>query len=200
MTGLVDQVLQWTGSHAHLAGLVVLLVAFAESLAGVGLLVPGAVILFGVGALIAAGALPLWSTLIWAAAGAAAGDGLSYWLGRHYGDQVRQMWPFRAFPGWLDKAESFCHRHGGKSIVLGRFVGPLRPVVPVMVGMLGMTPGRFFAFMLPATVAWAPAYLLPGMAVGASLTLAGEVAARLAILLAALGAAAWLLFGTTRFT
>ncbi len=174
----------------------VTLVAFAESLAFFGLLVPGAAVMFAAGALIANGALDFWSTCFWAIAGAVVGDGLSYWLGRRYRRHVAALWPFRRHPELLARGEAFCLRHGGKSILLGRFVGPVRPVVPIVAGMLDMRPLTFYLTNVASAIAWAPAYLLPGMAFGASLALAGAVAGRLALLLTGVVLGAWLLAAT----
>jgi len=186
--------------HPHWAGAVIALVAFSESLALVGLLVPGAAILFAAGALIASGALAFWPMCLWAIAGAILGDGVSYWLGRHYRSHVRDLWPFRKHPGLLDRGEAFLHRHGGKSIILGRFVGPVRPVIPIVAGMLDMPPTRFYTINVLSAIGWAPAYLLPGMAFGASLALAGAVSGRLALLVGLLVGIAWLLTLAVRYT
>ena len=159
-----------------------------ESLAVVGLIVPGAVLMVAAGALIGVGAVEFWPLLIAAIIGAVVGDGVSFWLGRHYQDRLRRMWPFSRYPHWLARGERYFDRHGGKSIVLGRFVGPVRPFVPVVAGMLGMRPRYFYGVNLLSALLWAPCYLLPGMAFGASLALAGEVAARLVVILLLLGA------------
>jgi len=186
MAGLIGAAMQWVGAHPDLAGLVIGIVACAESLAVVGLVVPGAAVMLAAGALIGAGALGFWNVFAWAVAGAILGDGLSYWLGHHYRGRLRDMGPFRRHPEWLARAEAFFRRHGGKSVVLGRFVGPVRPLIPVVAGMLGMRPAAFYGMNVLSALGWAPAYLLPGMAFGASLALAGQVAARLAALVALL--------------
>jgi len=67
--------------------------------------------------------------------------------------------------------------------VVGRFIGPLRPVIPVTAGMLGLAPRRFLLVDIPACVVWTPAYLIPGMLFGASLEVASEYAGRLSLLL-----------------
>lgn len=193
MHDFLEQVLQWVAAHPHLAGLFIFLLSFAESLAGIGLLVPGAFIMFGLGALIALGSLEFWPIYLWSVGGAIIGDGLSYWLGHHFHQQMRALWPFRNHPDVLEKGERFFHRHGGKSVLLGRFIGPLRPVIPVVAGMLDMPAVRFYIVNIVSAFAWAPLYLLPGMAFGASLALAGEVAGRLALLIVLLLAAGWLL-------
>ena len=173
----------WLAAHPGWAGLGVFLIAFGESLALVGLIVPGTVLMFGVGALIAVGAVGFWPAVGWAFAGAVAGDAVSFWLGRRYGGRLRGVWPLSRHPELLDKGVGFFRRHGGKSVLLGRFFGPVRPVIPAVAGMLHMAPGRFLAFNVASALLWAPAYLLPGIALGASLSLAAEVAGRLALLL-----------------
>jgi len=81
-------------------------------------------------------------------------------------------------------------------------VGPVRPVIPVVAGMMGMTPARFTVANVVSALLWAPAYILPGILVGASVKLAAETTIRLAIvLLGLLGAvwlAAWLVGGAFR--
>lgn len=169
------------------------MVAAGESLAVVGLVVPGAAIMIAAGSLIALGPLAFWPTLFVAIAGAITGDGVSYWFGHHYRERLRTFWPFRSHPQWLSRGEAFFERHGGKSILFGRFIGPVRPITPVVAGMMGMRPVAFYGVNVLSALAWGPAYLLPGIAFGASLALAGAVAARLAILLLVSVASAWAL-------
>ena len=157
-----------------------------------GLVVPGATIMVAAGALVALGAMNFWTTALLGMVGAIAGDWFSFWIGRRYRGRLRGVWPFARHPQWLSRGEDFFYRHGGKSVVLGRFVGPVRAFVPIVAGMLGMRPASFYAMNALAGVAWAPAHLLAGMAFGASLALAGVVATRLAALLLLLVALTWL--------
>ncbi len=178
---------------------VVFLVSFSESLALVGLLVPGTVIMFGVGAIVATGSLRLVPVLLLAISGAIAGDGVSYWLGRHYKESLEDIWPFCRYPEMLTKGAAFFYRHGGKSVLLGRFVGPVRPVIPVVSGMLGMRPIQFTVVNLFSAIGWALVYILPGLFFGTSLTVAGAVSTRLAVVALVLAAAIWgLIWGCHR--
>ena len=183
--------LDWLTNHPTWSGLAVFLIAFGESLLAVGLVVPGVVMMFGVGTLIAMGIMNLWITLVWAFAGAVAGDGLSFWLGRHYQGRLREMWPLRRYPVLMARGEQFFQKHGGKSILFGRFVGPVRPFIPAIAGMLGMPPLRFVTINVLSALAWAPAYTLPGVVFGASLGMASEIASRLTVLALAVLAILW---------
>lgn len=186
MTSTLLYFAQWIGHHPTLAGVIIFLVALSESLALLGLVVPGALMMTAAGALIGIGALQFWPIFGWSVAGAIAGDGISFWLGFHYRDGLRRIRPFRAHPEWVARAEDFIQTHGGKSVLLGRFIGPIRPIVPAVAGMMGMKPPLFVGINIISAFAWAPIYLLPGMAFGASLALAGQVSSRLAALFALL--------------
>ena len=193
MAETFQQLLTWVSANPHWAGAIVFLMAFAESLAVVGMVVPGVAVMFAVGALIGAGALDFQAMVLWAVLGAVAGDGLSFWLGKRYQRQLTRLWPFNRHPAMLEKGVAFFQRYGGKSVAIGRFFGPVRAVIPLVAGMMNMSTGAFLLANVISALAWAPAYLLPGMAFGASMELASEVALRLVILLVVLLASLWFL-------
>jgi len=184
----------WISQHPGLAGLAIFISSFAESLAFVGLFIPGAALMMTAGALIANGALSFWGTMLWAVCGAVLGDGISYWFGRYFKDNIRFLPLFNRHPEIFDRVELFFQRHGGKSVFFGRFIGPIRPIIPIVAGMLEMKPGPFTIYNVISALCWAPAYLLPGIAFGASLSLAGEVAGRLAVFFVIIVIISWLAF------
>jgi len=157
----------------------------------VGLLVPGTVIMIGIGAVVATGSLGLLPILLLAMAGAIGGDSISYWLGRHYKERLVEIWPFSRYPEMLKKGAAFPRRHGGKSVLFGRFVGPVRPVIPVVAGMLGVSPMRFGIVNVLSAIGWALVYILPGVFFGTSLAVAGAVSTRLAVLVFILVMGIW---------
>jgi undecaprenyl-diphosphatase len=150
--------------------------------------------MFGFGALIATGTLSFWPVFWWAVAGAVVGDGLSFWLGRRYQEGLRKIWPFNRYPETLYRGIGFFEKYGGKSVAIGRFFGPVRAIIPLVAGMMGMTPWRFFIANLSSAFIWAPAYLLPGIVFGASLELASEVAFRLVTLMVMVLILGWGIF------
>lgn len=177
--------------HAGLAYGAVFLATLLESLALIGMVIPGTMILFGVGAIVATGSLNLMPVLLLAAAGAIAGDGFSFWLGHHYQQGLNRMWPFSRYPAVLANAAIFFRRHGGKSVLFGRFAGPTRAVIPLAAGMLGMRPLHFVIVNVLSSIGWSLACVLPGVFFGTSLVMAGEVSMRLAALLFLTVAATW---------
>jgi membrane protein DedA with SNARE-associated domain len=174
------------------AGFWVFVMCFVESLAFVGILIPGIIILFGLGALISLGALDMLPIWLWGSLGAFVGDLVSYAIGRRYRSHLAEIWPFSRFPQMLERGRDYFNVHGPKSVAIGRFIGPLRPVIPVTAGMMGLTPRRFFLVDIPACVIWTPSYLIPGMLFGASLEVASEYAGRLSLVLIIGAVVLWL--------
>lgn len=191
-SGWTQELLNWVSSNPGWTSVLVFLIACVESLVVIGILVPGIIILFGVGAMIGLGAIDMAPIWIWGSAGALTGDLASYLAGHRYREHLVDTWPFSRYPAMLKRGTEFIHRHGAKSIIAGRFIGPLRPFIPATAGMLGMTPGRFIRVDIPACILWSPAYLLPGMLFGASLELATEYAGRMTLVLVILFMSLWL--------
>jgi membrane protein DedA with SNARE-associated domain len=180
------------GRHPQAALAFVGVVAFTESLAIVGTLVPAAVVMFGAGALAGHGTLSLPLVLAVAAAGAVAGDALSYELGRHQEQRVRAWGVFRRHAERIGKAEAFIARHGAASVVMARFTGAVRAFVPLLAGFARMPPWKFYLTNVASALLWAPVHILPGVVFGASLQLAEAASGRLALLAVILLALLWL--------
>lgn len=153
---------EWLANNTEWLAATVALFAFLESLAIAGIIIPGVAMLFGIAALAGLSDTPLIHVLLAAFAGAVAGDVLSFYLGRHFHDRIRTVWPFSRYPEALSKGEHFFNKYGAISVVIGRFVGPLRPVLPLTAGMLGMPAVRFISVNIASAIAWAPFYILPG--------------------------------------
>jgi membrane protein DedA with SNARE-associated domain len=172
---------------------VIFLVAFVESLAGIGLIIPGTLILFSLGALVGLGALDFWTATLACTLGAICGDLLSFWVGYKFRHRILKVWPFSKYPQAFDYCHKVFDKHGGKSYFFGRFFGPLRAFMNLIAGMMEMPWPRFGLLCVIACSLWAPLYLAPGIAFGTSIELAGEAAGRLVIVLIGVGAVALLL-------
>jgi len=194
MDALLQDFVNWIGQHPYAFIIAVYFISLMESLVVLGLLIPGAALLFGAGALMATGALPIIPIMLSSSAGALSGDFISFLIGHHYQQRLRVIWPFRRYPRLVNRGVDFFVKHGGKSVFMARFIGPIRPIVPAIAGMLNMRTSRFLAVDITASILWAPVYILPGMVFGASLGLAAEVAGRLVVLLVVVAGIAWLGF------
>ncbi len=148
--------------HLGLIGYwLVLLVSFAESLAFVGEFVPGGILVILAGFLSAQGYLDLGDLIWFAAIGAILGDSLSYWLGSKGTRFFRNENRFLKL-SHIEKGEQFFKKHGEKSILLGRFIGPMRPIVPFVAGLVRMRQRTFLIWNIVSGFLWAAGYLLLG--------------------------------------
>lgn len=156
-------ILQFVETHPNSAAAFVFVLAFGESLAFVSLFLPFFAILFGMGTIIAPFSLVYFFTIATSAAvGAALGDWLSYWIGFHYHERVRQMWPINKYPDLIDKGHVFFEKYGAWAVVLGRFTGPLRASVPIVAGITEMPWWRFQIANWSSAFLWAVVVLAPG--------------------------------------
>lgn len=158
----------WLNQHPHWAGIFTFLISFSESLAVIGSIVPGSVTMTAIGMLIGAGVIPCVSTFIWAILGAIAGDSASYFLGFYYHEKIAEYWPFRKYPNMLISGKAFFAQHGGKSVFIGRFLGPLRSIIPVIAGMMRMPNNRFLIANISSAILWSFLYILPGIIIGSA--------------------------------
>ena len=184
----IDTLLAWIAAHPVLAGLVVFAIAFCDSLIILGTIVPALPLMIAVGVLIGMGELSGPYAVACAALGAFAADGLSYWIGRRWGERLRGVWPFSRFPQLLDRGELLFRRNAFKSILVARYVGAIRPFVPAIAGMAQMPLQRYVQASSIACLSWAVLFLLPGWVLGQAYDAVAAVAGRLFLVVGLLGA------------
>lgn len=148
----------------------VAVLAYLEAAAFIGLLVPGELTVVLGGAIARDGDISIFRLflLVWLAA--AAGDTTGYLLGRRLGIGflVRHGPRFHITPAMIARVEAIFAMHGGKAIILGRFIGVARAITPFLAGTSTLTFRRFLAFDIPGAGAWAAAFLAVGYLVATS--------------------------------
>lgn len=195
-----DNLLAWIGAHPVAAGALVFLIAFCDALIIVGAIVPALPLMIAIGVLIGMGQIVGPYAVLCAAAGAFCGDGLSYWVGRRWGDGLRGVWPFRRYPGLLERGETLFRRNANKSLLIARYVGAVRPFVPAIAGMAGMPLLRYVRISVFACLSWAVLFLLPGWALGEAYEAVAVVADKLALALLGLVAVLALVWALVLYT
>ncbi len=178
-----DSLLAWIGAHPVAAGAAIFAVAFCDALIVLGAVVPALPLLLPVGILIGMGEISGPYALACAALGAFVGDAIGFWVGRRWGDRLRGVWPFARYPQLLERGETMFRRNGARSIFIARFVGPIRPFVPAVAGMLKMPLQRYAPASAFAAVSWAALFLAPGWILGQAYDAVAAVAGQLAIVL-----------------
>ncbi|MFF7106315.1 bifunctional DedA family/phosphatase PAP2 family protein [Pseudomonas sichuanensis] len=167
----LDSLTSWLGANPQWLGLAIFVVACVECLAIAGIIVPGTVLLFAVAVLAGSGTFSLGETLLLGFLGGLLGDAISYAVGKYFHQNIRRLPLLRSHPEWIGSAEAYFQRYGIASLLVGRFIGPLRPMLPMVAGMFDMPLPRFIAVSLVAGAGWSVAYLLPGWATGAAMRL-----------------------------
>jgi undecaprenyl-diphosphatase len=151
-------------SLGHGAYLLVAFMAMAETAAFLGFIAPGEfAVIFG-GVLAGEGTLSivLLIGIVWAAA--VAGDSIGFMIGRRFGRAfaVRHGPKVRLTEERIRKVEEYFAHHGGKTIIIGRWIGFVRPLMPFTAGTSGLAYGRFLPYDIVSAGLWTSTFSLLG--------------------------------------
>ena len=162
--------------------------AFAETGAFIGLVAPGETVMLLGGAVAGQGTINLYLLIALAWTMACAGDVTSFFLGRRLGrDFLLKHGPRFGFSHErLEQVESFFSRHGGKTILLGRFVGFVRAFAPFIAGSSGMRFRQFFPYSVLGCGIWVSLTVVIGYVFSKSIETAIDYAGKGAVILGAL--------------
>jgi membrane protein DedA with SNARE-associated domain/membrane-associated phospholipid phosphatase len=140
------------------------LAAFLETGAFVGLILPGETAVILAGAVAGQGATSIEVTIAVVWVGAFAGDSTSFWIGRKLGRGfvLRHGGKLRITESRLETVEGYYERYGGRTIIIGRFIGLVRALAPFVAGTSGWRYRDYFAYGLIGTLLWAIAFCLVG--------------------------------------
>jgi membrane-associated protein len=155
----LGQLISQYGTWTHL---ILFLIVFCETGLVVTPFLPGDSLLFAAGTFAALGALDLWLVILLLIIAAIAGDTVNYWIGAYIGP--------RAFRGdirflrkeYLDRTHAFYEKHGGKTIIMARFVPIIRTFAPFVAGVGAMSYPRFITYNVVGAVLWVGLFVLGG--------------------------------------
>jgi membrane-associated protein len=174
MSGLMDLVLRLDHHLAVLTaeyGVWTYAILFAVVFAETGLVVtpflPGDSLLFAAGAVCALGTLNVPLLIVLLIAAAVLGDGVNYAIGSALGHRLFTSNTSKLFNrSYLDRTHAFYERHGGKTIILARFVPIVRTFAPFVAGIGTMSYGKFLFYNVVGAVVWVGGFTLLGYAFG----------------------------------
>jgi membrane protein DedA with SNARE-associated domain len=164
-------ILDFLGQHVGTYGYVLLfLLTFLETSAFLGLLAPGESIVVICGLFASRGPLALSAVAPLAIVGAFLGDNVGYWIGRRYGTGILERYGKYVFFNreMLGKVRRYYERHGGKTVLLGRFTSIIRSFGPLVAGSSRMPYGPFALWSAVGCAAWGLFYSLIGYFFGES--------------------------------
>jgi membrane-associated protein len=160
---LDKHLLELTQTYGAWVYAILFLVIFSETGFVVTPFLPGDSLLFVLGALAAAGALDLWILLLLLTIAAITGNQVNYAIGRYLGPKVFKSRAARFLkPEYLERTHRFFERHGGKTIIITRFVPIVRTYAPFVAGVGAMEPARFTAYNIAGGVLWIVSLTLAG--------------------------------------
>ncbi len=128
---------------------------------------PGDSLIFVVGALSAAGTMNLWILTVTLVAAAIIGDTVNYHIGKYLGPKIFQKQNVKLLnKKHLERAHRFYERHGGKTVIIARFIPVIRTFAPFVAGMGSMSYGRFILYNIVGGVLWVSVCIFSGYLFG----------------------------------
>lgn len=147
---------------------ILFLIIFAETGLVVTPFLPGDSLLFVVGTLAGGGFLNIWVVYFTLLIAAILGDTVNYWIGHHFGKRVFTKENSRFFnKAYLEKTREFYDKHGGKTIIIARFVPIIRTFAPFVAGVGNMHYGTFISYNVIGAFIWVTSLTLAGYFLGA---------------------------------
>lgn len=157
----LEDLIRWGGY------VVLVAIVFAETGLLVGFFLPGDSLLIVAGLVAARGYLDITTLILLLCAAAIVGDTVGYWFGAKTGPRLFSRPNSRLFKReHLLKTQAFYARHGGKTIVIARFVPLLRTFAPIVAGVAGMEYRRFVAYNVFGGIFWVTSMTLAGYWLG----------------------------------
>ena len=162
----IDGVILWLQQNPEWIAWGLFISAFIESFAIIGIFIPGVVLLALIAGMAASADMHIASVLIIVYSASCLADVSSFLIGIKLHKKIDSIWPFKNNPGWLKKGREFFKTYGILGVFVGRFIGPVRPVMPITAGSMGMKFKHFLGVDLFSGLIWAPLYSLPGYFAG----------------------------------
>ncbi len=150
--------------YGTLTYLILFLIVFAETGLVFMPLLPGDSLLFAAGALAAStGALNVWLIILLLIAAALLGDNVNYFVGKFLGTQIKQRERVLFLKReYLERTEAFYAKHGGKTVIMARFIPIIRTVAPFVAGAGSMEYGKYIGYCIAGALLWVPTLTLLG--------------------------------------
>ena len=163
-----NEVILWLKHNPEWIALGVFGAAFIESFALIGVIIPGVVLLAVISGM-AASTLNVFELVLIAYVASFLADILSFLLGTRISKSIDNLWPFYKYPNLLLQGRGFVKRFGISGVFVGKFIGPIRPLLPLTAGSLSMNFKHFLTVEIFSSFLWALLYTVPGYYAGKSI-------------------------------
>lgn len=154
---------EFIASYGMLTYVILFLIVFVETGFVLMPLLPGDSLLFAAGALSVTTELNVWIIIPLLIVAALLGDNLNYFVGKTFGEQIRKRKRILFFKQeHLQKTEAFYEKHGGKTVIIARFIPIVRTVAPFVAGAGAMQYGRYIVYCIVGAIIWVTSISLLG--------------------------------------
>jgi membrane-associated protein len=161
---MIDTLLDTFGIYVYAA---LFFIVFAETGLAIGFFLPGDSLLVVAGLFAAAGKMDLFVLMISLFIAAVVGDAVGYFTGKKMGETLFTRPKSRIFnPKHIQKAHAFYEKHGGKTIIIARFVPIVRTFAPIVAGAAQMSYKQFLLYNIFGGLFWVVSMLLAGYFLG----------------------------------
>lgn len=148
--------------YGTLTYIILFVIIFAETGFVFTPFLPGDSLLFAAGAFAAKGSFQIHVLFLILAVAAVVGDTINYWIGYHLGMKLFEKYPKFLKKEYLDRTHKFYEKHGGKTIIIARFMPIIRTFAPFVAGIGSMTYSRFIQYNIIGGVIWCAAFVYAG--------------------------------------
>ena len=157
---------QWVQEYDKLTYLLLALIVFCETGLVFTPFLPGDSLLFAAGALAGAGSLSLGLLIVILFAAAFAGDNTNYFIGNFIGHRIVNAKRSIIKKEYLERTHNFYEKHGGKTVIIARFMPIIRTFAPFVAGLGSMTYKRFLLFCIAGNLLWIISFTCVGYLFG----------------------------------
>lgn len=145
---------QIIAAYGTLTYVILFIIIFAETGFVFTPFLPGDSLLFAAGALASLGSMNIWILMLLLIVAAVSGDTVNYWIGRFFGEKIVANPKIPINEEHIEKTSLFFKKHGGKTIILARFIPIIRTFAPFVAGAGQMHYGQFFSYNVIGGIAW----------------------------------------------
>lgn len=159
----------WANEYGVLLYAILFLIVFTETGLIVMPLLPGDSLLFAAGALAARDTndLSVWVIIPLLIGAALLGDNVNYFVGKFLGKQIKSRERILFFKReYIDETEKFYAKHGGRTVILARFIPIVRTIAPFVAGAGSMNYGTYIRFCIIGAIAWVTGITMVGYFLG----------------------------------
>jgi len=162
-----DFFMHFVSKHLNYIYFFIAFISFLESLMIIGLFLPGMILMSAIGTLIGNEKINFYSAWFSGVIGCLLGDWISYFIGFLFKNRIDSLTLFKKYGKVFTKIQFALNNYSSISIFFGKLIGPIRPLVPMLSGMLKIPIKKFIFPNLLGCIIWPVVYFLPGIIAGA---------------------------------